>query len=136
MDETPSMRDAIIGLIILGVILGFVIFGVVGIIGMLSPPEVEQRPELNNNSAERNVTNIEPIQINSTTKRFPGPHFSFDFPANWEVSNFANYGKTVEISSNDFGISIIYYDNPSDFLFDRSAFTTGIIQVDRQIING
>jgi len=60
-------------------------------------------------------------------RRFSGPYFSFDYPANWEVSNVANHGKTVGISYNDFGITTVYYDESLEFKMDKSAFTKWLI---------
>jgi len=42
------------------------------------------------------------------------------------VSNVANHGKTVRISSNNLSVSIIYYDNLHDFEFDKSFFARGM----------
>lgn len=66
------------------------------------------------------VQNIK--KTGNATKTYSGQYFSFDYPANWKVTN--DIGTTVEISPGELGISIIYYDDKSDFAYDKNQLTT------------
>lgn len=88
------------------------------VIGFITPehelttveePKTESKPE-----------NTTPKVSENTTKTYSGKYFSFEYPANWKVTN--DIGTTVEISPGKLGVSIVYFSDPNEYEYMKSLY--------------
>lgn len=74
-------------------------------------------------------------QSKNTTKTYSGKYFSFEYPANWKVTEL-DQGKSVEVESGNLSVFIVYFDGLIDFENFKSSIDGGGDFVGLETIDG